>query len=297
MTTMKTKTTFHVSVYLVGAGALLSGLSAQTFTSHRVTIPGGSNVLVTGINDSGELVANYTDTAGSSHCATISGGTINEIVDPNAVGTGPGKGTSCWGINNAGEVVGSYSAVVFGNGFLYSGGTFTDIIFPGATAGTSAFGLNNVGQIVGSYADNTGQFGFQYSASSGTYTKLQVPGATATLAVGVNDGGTVTFEWVNATFVYSGAYLAGGHYHLLNVTGATQSKARGINVHGAIVLNAQDSSGAWHGYVYAHGAFTQFDVANATNTYSFGINSLGQLVGGFNPSVKPTAELGFEGHL
>ncbi len=294
---MKTKTTFYVSAYFVGAAWLLSVSPAQAFTSHHVTIPGGSNVLVTGVNDSGEMVANYTDTAGSSHCAAIAGSTITEIVDPNAVGTGPGKGTSCWGINNSGEITGSYSAVTWGNGFIYSGGTFTDVIYPGATAGTIAYGLNNVGQIVGSYADNTGQFGFLYTASSGTYTKLQVPGATATLAVGVNDSGIVTFEWVNSTFVFSGAYLAGGHYHLLNVPGATQSKARGINVHGAMVLNAQDSSGVWHGYVYAHGTFTQFDVANATNTYSFGINSLGQLVGGFNPSAKPTAEIGFEGHL
>src|ERR1017187_2874564 len=150
------------------AFCLNGAAAAQTFHSHAVRIPGGSNILVTGINDSGVMGANYTDAAGSSHCAMISGTTITPVVDPNAVGTGSGKGTSCWGINNSGQIVGSYSASVWGNGFVYAAGTYADIIVPGATAGTIAYGLNNVGQIVGGYADNTGQFGFLYTASTGT---------------------------------------------------------------------------------------------------------------------------------
>jgi hypothetical protein len=291
---MKSKRAFELLVVTLAMGAISA---AQTFTSHPIRIPGGSNVLVTGINDSGEMVANYTDSGGSAHCVMISGSTRTQIVDPNEVGTGPGKGTSCWGINNAGEIVGSYSAVTWGNGFTYSAGTYADVIVPSATAGTTAYGLNNMGQIVGSYADNTGQYGFLYTVSSGTYTSLTVPGATATLAVGINDSSIITFEWVNASFVFSGAVLKGSHYTILNVPGMSQSKARGINVHDLIVFNAQDSSGVWHGFLYKRGTFTQFDVANAANTYSFGINTAGQIVGGYNPSANPTTEIGFVGHL
>jgi uncharacterized membrane protein len=280
------------------SGLALCGISmAQTFHSHPVRIAGSTNVLVTGINDSNVMVAVYTDSAQTNHCAVIDGSTITELVDPNEVGTGPGAGTSCYGINNAGEVIGTYSAAAFGNGFIYSGGTYTDIVFPGATAGTSAYGLNNVGQVVGSYADNTGQFGFLYTISTNTFTKLSVPGAYASLAVGINDGGEISFEWVNPTFIFSGALLKNNHYRILNVPGMSQSKARGINVHGEIVVNGQDASGVWHGFLYKGGAYTQFDVANAANTYCFGINSSAELVGGYNPTAHPTNQVGFEGRF
>lgn len=293
---MKTKLSMTLCAAAL-AFCLSAPAAAQTFHSSPVRIPGGSNVLVTGINDSGEMVANYTDSAGTAHCAAISGSAINEVRDPNTLGTGPGKGTSCWGINNSGQIVGSYSTTTFGNGFAFTGTAYVDIIFPGATAGTTAYGLNNIGQIVGSYADNGGQHGFVYSVPTSSFGTLDVPGATATLAIGVNDGGEVTFEWVNSSFVFSGAIFKNGHYKILNVPGAAQSKARGINVHGWIDFNAQDTAGVWHGYLYKAGTFTQFDVANAANTYSFGINSSGMLVGGFNPSLKPTAEVGFQGRI
>ena len=124
-----------------------------------------------------------------------------------------------------------------------------------------------------------------------------MPGATATLAVGINDGGTITFAWVNSVSVFSGAVLKNGHYATLNVPGASQSEALGINVHGWINFSAQDSSGFWHGYLYKGGMFTRFDVANSTNTYGFGINSTGELVGRFNPSANATASVGFEGRI
>lgn len=276
---------------------LAAPTAAATFHSHPISVFGGSSVLVTGINDSGEMVVNWTDVNGLAHCEWMSGTNTLEIIDPNEVGTAAGNGTSCWGINNAGQIVGSYSAATFGNGFLYSSGVYTDVIVPTATAGTTSYGLNNTGSIVGSFADNVGQHGFLYNINTNTFTTLDVPGATYTLAIGVNDSGEITFEWLNATFVYSGATLKNGHYKTLNVPFMGQSKARGINVHGWINFTAQDSSGVWHGFLYKGGAFQQYDVAKSTNTYGFGINSSGQLVGGFNPGTKPTKQVGFQGSI
>ena len=288
-----------ITATLLSALALgLSGIaSAQTFTSHPVNIAGSSNVIVHGINDTEEMVLNYTDSAGTYHCLLLSGKTVTHIVDPNEIGTGSGKGTSCYGINNSGQVVGGYSTAVFGNGFVYNAGVYTDVIIPTATAGTTAYGLNNVGQVVGSYAANDGQHGFLYTVSSGVWQQLDVPGATATLAVGINDAGTITFEWVNPTFVYSASILYKGKYHSLNVPGAQQSQARAINVHGAVAMDAQDSAGNWHGYLYKGGTFTQFDVANSFGTHAYGINDQGVLVGGFFPSATSQTEVGFYGHF
>ena len=271
--------------------------TAQTFSSRTVNIPGASNILVTGINDSAEIVLNYADVVGTAHCVSVLGSTVTHIADPNETGSGGGTGTSCWGINNAGQIVGSYSTASFGNGFLYSDGVFTDIVVPGATAGTSAYGVNNTGSIVGSFADHAGQHGFLYTVSDGTYTTLDVPTAFATLALGINDHGTITFEWVNSRFIYSGAVLKDGRYSRLNVPGATQSKARGINVYGWINFDAQDAAGAWHGYFYQNGSFIPYDVSGAADTYGFGINSSGVLVGGYNPSATPGVQLGFEGRV
>jgi hypothetical protein len=293
---MKTTITTNL-LSLALALCLNRAATAQTFHSQPINIPGASNILVTGINDSEEIVLNFTDSAGTSHCVSIAGKTVTTISDPNEVGTGSGKGTSCWGINNSGQIVGSYSAAAFGNGFVYAGGSYADIIVPGATAGTTSYGLNNVGNIVGSFADNVGQHGFLYTVSTGTYQTLDVPGAYASLALGVNDYGAITFEWVNTVFVYSGAVLYKGKYSNLNVPGASQSKARGINAYGSVVLDAQDTSGVWHGFLFKGGKFTQFDVANTANTYSFGINDYGVLVGGYNPSSAPTTELGYYGAI
>jgi probable HAF family extracellular repeat protein len=62
------------------------------------------------------------------------------------------------GINNAGQIVGSFrdAGGVF-HSFLKDGTTFTTIDVPGAFPGsTQANGINDVGQIVGTFTDATG---------------------------------------------------------------------------------------------------------------------------------------------
>ena len=284
-----------VSFAVLALAGTLAALE-PTFVARTITIPGGSNVLVTGINDSGTMVVNFTDINGTAHCVMIAGTTTTQIVDPHEVGTGPGKGTSCWGINNAGQVIGSSSLATWGQGFLFDGSTYLSIANPGATAGTTTYGLNNVGQVVGSFADDVGQHGFLYSVAANTFTTIDVPGAYATLAIGINDGGTITFEWLNNVFEYNGAAQQAGKIRILNVPGMAQSKARGINSHGQIVFNAVDTAGVWHGFLFTKGSFAQADVFGAADTYAFGVNSKRQMVGGYNPSSSPLTEVGYVGH-
>ena len=70
----------------------------------------------------------------------------------------PGSvGTTAQDINNAGDIVGQFSALQPAPfrqaGYLLSGGTFTNIIVPDAPR-TSATNINNLGQIVG-FSQNT----------------------------------------------------------------------------------------------------------------------------------------------
>jgi len=59
------------------------------------------------------------------------------------------------GINNSGQIVGTYSDASGGHGFLYTAGVFTPLDVPGAAA-TEADGINTSGQIVGTYFDQSG---------------------------------------------------------------------------------------------------------------------------------------------
>ena len=100
--------------------------------------------------------------------------TYTTLDDPSGVmGT-----TTATGINNAGQIVGTYQTVTSGHqihGFLYSGGTYTTIDDPLATGKSSATGINDAGQVVGFYLGNDGHFhGFLYSG--GAYTALRSSG-------------------------------------------------------------------------------------------------------------------------
>src|SRR5438094_337743 len=67
-------------------------------------------------------------------------------------------GTSVIGINDRGEVVGTYVDAADGNryGFVLSKGAFTRLDAPGADGFTVAQGINNAGQIAGQYTDADG---------------------------------------------------------------------------------------------------------------------------------------------
>src|SRR5262245_39322126 len=59
------------------------------------------------------------------------------------------------GINNSGQVVGSFTSGGVSHGFLLSAGVYTTLDVPGATS-TAAWDINDSGQVAGSYtADGT----------------------------------------------------------------------------------------------------------------------------------------------
>ena len=61
----------------------------------------------------------------------------------------PGAPTNSTGINDTGQIVGTFSDAAGTHGYLLSGGTFTTIDVPGAP--TNSTGINAMGQIVGSF--------------------------------------------------------------------------------------------------------------------------------------------------
>ena len=93
------------------------------------------------------------------------------------------------GINNQGQIVGSYNDAITTHGFLYLAGAYTTVDDPVSRGEfTVANGINESGQIVGYYLDGNGdKHGFL--DSGGTYTTLDYPSARQTFAQGINDAG------------------------------------------------------------------------------------------------------------
>jgi probable HAF family extracellular repeat protein len=105
-----------------------------------------------------------------------------------------GDGTLASGINDTGQIVGTYADASGVHGFLLSGGSYTTLDAPLAQQYTTASGINGAGQIVGIYFSNhfghAGLHGFLYN--KGVYTTLDHPLATdGTEAVGINAKGEI----------------------------------------------------------------------------------------------------------
>jgi len=150
-----------------------------------------------GMNGAGALVGDYYvprisgETFSTRHGYILSGGTLNDL----SVSGFYGNLLAARGINDAGTVVG------FGNnggayeGFILSGGVYTWFTDPSATApgfGTAFSSINNSGMIAGSWTDADGNaHAFVFNSTTDAFTNIDVPGATNSQALGINDLGQV----------------------------------------------------------------------------------------------------------
>ena len=194
-------------------------LSHSVFTTVDSPFPGTADTDARGVNDPGVIVGIY-------HVLTIFPPPVGQVAVPHgfvrdARGTFtaidfPGaNATTVQGINNSGDVVGTYVVLnpttfaVAVHGYVLSQGVFTtiDVPFDGATA-TLVSGINQQGQIAGSYTTDPATLvdllgeggpgvapyphGFLRSSDGATFTHIDFPGAIGTdCRGGINDHGNV----------------------------------------------------------------------------------------------------------
>ena len=214
----------------------------------------------------------------------ISTYTYTAIADPSAVG-----GTFADGINDLGQVVGSYiDGSGNEDGFLYSNGAWTTLEDPaaanGPSGGTFADGINASGQIVGSYIDNSGNAnGFLYS--HGTWTTLDDPSAVnGTFANGINASGQIIGSYTDGSGNENGFLYSNGTWTTLDDPLAVETTAYAINSAGQIVGSYIDGSGNTNGFLYSNGTWTTLDYPSAASTTAYGINASGEIVGTYTDS-------------
>lgn len=181
-------------------GVLYSNGTYTTFNDPFAT----SDTNAFGINNAGQIVGYYSGSGGTH--GFLYDPSIGPLTDPKAWTTlddplvDSSQITTAFGINNTGEVVGTYYNDGQ-HGFLYAGGNYTTIDDPLGTF-TQLDGINDAGQIVGEFYYNGNWHGFLYS--NGTYTTLDNPagaGQFGTVITGINNIGTLvgTYDDSNGT--------------------------------------------------------------------------------------------------
>lgn len=204
-----------------------------------------------GVNTSGQIVGDYNEAgSGAFQSLLYSGGSFSNVTPP----FGLHDFSEASGINDAGQFVGTWEvASNHEQGYLFSGGGYTVIDFPGANLATQPFAINNLGEIVGAdYSTDpsvSGVHGFTYQG--GAYTALDAPGELITNPLGINDSGEIVgvvsndpTEATGRAFVYQG-----GQLRTFSAPGAVETVAFGVDSQGQIVGDAFRADGSYYGFL------------------------------------------------
>lgn len=92
------------------------------------------------------------------------------------------------GINDLGQIVGTYFDSNGPHAFLDAGGKYTTIVVPSSNSSAGAFGsgINDFGQIVGTFVDSTGTVS-GFLDTQGHFTTFDVPNAIGTVSSNLNN--------------------------------------------------------------------------------------------------------------
>lgn len=177
---------FLVAAFLASSA---TQVFATSFNFTTLDVPGAVQTFAFGISGS-NVVGQYIDSSNQEHGFLFNGSTYSTLDDPLGA-----QGTSANSISGT-NVVGSYfDAAGKPHGFLYNGSSFTTLDDPLGSNGTQALGVSG-SNVVGSYVDSSlATHGFLYDGS--TYTTLDAPGASATVAHGIDGTLVVGFSVIS----------------------------------------------------------------------------------------------------
>ena len=206
-------------------------------------------------------------------------GNFTSLDNPQALSQ-PNYGTQAYGINDQGQITGSYS----GEDFVYSGGTYTSL-----NVGTVQ-GINGSGEIVG--FENTGNFENEgvsaFIYSGGVSTPYVYSQSNQTYFEGVNDQGEIV-GYASDYSVRSGGFppVAGFIYQngTFQVIGPPNTEPYGVNNEGQVVGTAYLSSIIQgfpedpQGFFYSNSVFSLLQAPSASQTFARGINDADLIVG------------------
>ncbi len=192
-----------------------------------------------------------------------------------------GSYTRAYGVNAAGEIVGTYREKAYPNtthSFLCMSGHLIDI-------NASNDGHRNDSEILGDQMDD------RYICDA--YSPIEYPGAAWTIALGINNNGDIVGYYRQADPVRDRGFLylrSQNAYFPIDYpgTGAIDNTyARGVNRAGQVVGDYYDrGAGMYRGFLKDGDTYVAFDFPNATHTQPNGINDHGVIVGSYNDGSR-----------
>jgi hypothetical protein len=115
--------------------------------------------------------------------------------------------------------------------------------------------------------------------STGTFERIDVPGATATRAFGNNPQGHIVGSYTNASGTH-GFLLRNGTIWTIDYPGASTTEAWGINARGDIIGRyTRTGTPGVRGFLLSHGRFTDISIPNHPVTLPTKIGASGEIVG------------------
>ena len=204
---------------------------------------------VTGLNDGGVQVGFYSTQNNASLVNNNFGwyfnGTFHRVVFPTGNNNKPIT-DQLLGVNNHDVAVGFYlngSGVSRGYTFSIKTGKFSLVTEPGAPTGgkapnLSANAINNSGAVAGSFTTSGGVTKAFLKLPGGTFHTITVPGATATVAFGVNDNDTVV-----GTYTDGSGGSATTHGFIWRIGGSLTTNVDDPNGIGTTALNGINNEG------------------------------------------------------
>jgi hypothetical protein len=181
--------------------------------------------------------------------------------------------TFATGINDKGDIVGSYSDPESGQqrGFVIFGGTLTKLDCPQAPSTWRA--INNQRQIVGYYLDSQNNSHGLLTENS-SCLQIDYPGTNVTVVNSINDRGVVLGDYVQGDNIAPCFELKNGVFSSSNASGSF-NRCNGINNDGYV-------TGYYGGgvcFLLRDGRFTTCDIPGFQFNFPNGINNISQVVG------------------
>ncbi len=275
-----------------------------------IDYPGATTTVLNAINDAGDAIGFYIDSAGTLHSfiRKPDGGYV--AINPPGAGAVPGLGADVVSINGAGDVTGTYST----NGIdIYSylrkrDGEFTEFGVKGAGSlgcCTLSGNINNDESVAGEYVDDALLFHGFLRFPDGTVQEFSAPNAGGTRCTlqthncgtfvsgtdGLNDAGDVAGWYTdNANAFHGLVRYRDGKIVYFDVDGAGTGASQGTSPSG---INSTleipgfylDGNGVAHGFIrFLDGYVTKFDVSGAgtapgQGTFAENINERGDITG------------------
>ena len=221
--------------------------------------PKSAQTEVDGLNDANVQVGSYSTTNKQTGTDATFGwyfnGKFHEVVYPTGNNAKPTQ-DDLYAVNNHDVAAGYYrngSGRYRGYTYSIKTGKFALVTKPGAPTGgnapsLAAFGINNRGDVAGEYTASGGITDGFIKLAGGAFSTIAVPGATETVALGLNDSDNVVGLYVDTSGVHGFIWRIGGHLTTMvdDASSNHYTVLSSINNEGDIVGYYLDSHGT-HG--------------------------------------------------